>query len=403
MSQKHMTSWELRRRRTKKITVCTVIFFIVLAALVLCFLMLRPYETWDLKQFYTLSFSGYDGKGSAEAVLDEEKLAEALDTLKEDHKNALIRLRSCTDRDYDAFRNSMQAILLSQDSLKNGDSVRISYTCDETLAKKLNLNVHAEEETVTVTGLPVVTVLTAEDLFRDVSIVSSGISPDVQVTIENNSRIPFLQGITLQPDDPKESYAEGDVITLRAYYSEEEALAAHYAVDTPSGECVKEYTVTADSSYITDASMLSSDFVKQAASVGLSAFTDANEYGVRIFCEAGLVPVYVNKQATFEWVSPTYRSAYLKCTREEYLKDSENHFNDLDIIYECTIRQANGVTCPCYAVVRFYDLVVNADGSISCDLSYPKVMSADYRLENINKTVIHAFEGTHTVTKVSER
>ena len=106
MSQKHMTSWELRRRRTKKITVCTVIFFIVLAALVLCFLLLRPYETWDLKQFYTLSFSGYDGKGSAEAVLDEEKLAEALDTLKEDHKNALIRLRSCTDRFWDRCSTS---------------------------------------------------------------------------------------------------------------------------------------------------------------------------------------------------------------------------------------------------------------------------------------------------------
>ena len=88
-----MTSWELRRRRTKKITVCTVIFFIVLAALVLCFLLLRPYETWDLKQFYTLSFSGYDGKGSAEAVLDEEKLAEATEKKEEQYKVMCARIK----------------------------------------------------------------------------------------------------------------------------------------------------------------------------------------------------------------------------------------------------------------------------------------------------------------------
>ena len=396
-----MTSWERRSRRTKRITVWTVIFFVALLGAFLAYYLLKPYETWDLKQFYTVTFEGYDGAGSAVVTLDDAALHRAVETLRFDYQEQPFHLVSCSDADFEALEESVQAILNAKDQLRNGESVNISYTCDQSLAKKLRLKVEAQTQSVTVTGLPVVTMLTDEDVFAGVKIVSSGISPDITVSIVNNSNIPFLKDMTLQIDEPKESYANGDVLTLRAYYNEAEALNEHYALTTPSGECTKDYTVSSERSYITDPESLPAEVVDRAYQAGLGAFTDANEYGVRIFCEAGLVPVYVNKQATFEWVAPKFHSAYLKCPREEYRGEDGNHFNDLDIIYEVTLQQANKVACTCYAVVRFCDLIVNEDGSVDFDLSSPKVMSADYRLENIRKTVVNTYESTHSVTKLT--
>lgn len=403
MSHKPMTSWERRSRRTKRITVWTVIFFVATAGAFLAYYLLKPYETWDLKQFYTISFDGYDGAGNATAVIDDAALHRAVETLQYDYKEAPIHLQTCSDADFAALEASVQAILTASDSLRNGDPIGVSYTCDMDLAKKLKLKVEPQSETVTVTGLPVVTMLSDEDVFANVKVTAAGISPDITVSIVNDSTIPFLQEMTLQVEDPKEKYANGDVITLVAYYNEEEALKQRYALSTPSGECRMEYPIYVDRSYVSDASILPSGVVDQAYKAGLGAFTNANEYGVRIFCEAGLVPVYVNKQPTFEWVDPKFLSAYLKCQKDVQATGEGGHFNDLDIIYEVTLKQANKVACTCYAVVRFSDLIVNDDGTVDFDFSDPKVMSADYKSENVKKTVVYAYESTHNVTKLSQR
>ena len=398
-----MTSWERRSRRTKRITVWTVIFFVAMLGAFLAYYLLKPYETWDLKQFYTITFEGYDGAGSAVITLDDAALHRAVETLRYDYRESPLHLVHCDDADFDALETSVQAILNAKDALRNGENVQVSYTCDEALARKLKLKVEAQTQSVTVTGLPVVTMLTDEDVFALVKITAAGISPDITVSVTNESSIPFLKDMTLQIDEPKDAYANGDVITLRAYYNEAEALNEHYALETPSGECTKDYTISVNRAYILDPETLSADVVDRAYQAGLGAFTDANEYGVRIFCEAGLVPVYVNKQATFEWVAPKFHSAYLKCPREEYRGQGGNHFNDLDIIYEVTLQQANKAACTCYAVVRFSDLIENEDGSVDFDFSSPTVMSADYRMENIKKTVVNTYESTHNVAKLSIR
>ena len=403
MAHKQLTSWERRRRRTVRITVLTVCFFVIAIAGLIAYLLFTPYETLELNKFYTVKYDGYDSNGTAEIVPDKERLDAAIDAVKTDYREAFIHLHSCTDADYDDFAASFTAALSRTDQLSNGDTIGVSYACDMALAKKLNVRIENANETVTVEGLPVVTILTKEDLFRDLSVNCSGISPDVTVSIVNNSPDPFIRSIVYQPLTPKERYANGDVVSVRAFFNAEDALAQLYAVNCPTEECVNDYTVSVEQSYVTDAYQLGPVFVEEAASAGMNAFTNANEYGVRIFCEANLVPVYVNKQATFEWGEARFRSAYLKCTREEYLGKSENHYNDLDIVYETSIKQANGVSCPCYAVVRFSDLMIEPDGSVSADLTHPKVMSADYKADNVHKTVVTTYEGTHIVTKVGAR
>ncbi len=398
-----MTSWERRRRRRVRVTVCAVLFFaIAIIAFVVSRLML-PYETWELNEFYNVTFDGYNGNGTAAVALDPEKLDAAIEHVKQDYRESFFHLLSVTDADYDAFKNSLTATLTRSDGLSNGDQVGVNFACDQDLAKKLKISVNCNSKTYTAEGLPDVTVLTPEDVFKDLSVTFDGISPDLTLTITNNSTDPFLSNMVFQPVEPKERYAAGDIITIRAHFSEEEALKQNYVVSVPSEECTCDYTVTAERAYITSALLLPDSVVERAKNAGLDAFVNANEYGVRIFCEAGLVPVYVNKQATFEWVDPTFRSAYFKCANETQRMDEKNHFNDLDIVYEVSIKQANGVACSCYAVVRFSDLILNADGSVDGPFSSAKVMSCDYKVDNVHKTVVENYEGTHTVTKVGGR
>ncbi|MCR5268013.1 MAG: hypothetical protein K6E16_05835 [Lachnospiraceae bacterium] len=403
MSKKKLTSWERRRRRTIRITVMTVLLFVIAIGGFIAYRLIMPYETWELKQFYTVTYEGYDGNGSAVITLDQAKLDDAVETLKNDYREALIHLDKCTGEDYTKFADSINATLMTAGNLSNGQEIGITYDYDRALAKRLHVKIPEAMETRTVEGLPVVTLLSKEDLFRDLSINCSGISPDVKVSIVNNSTDPFIKSVVFQPVEPKDHYANGDVLSIRAFFNADDALKSLYAVSSPSEECVKDYAVSVEKSFVTDASQLSASFMEEAKTAGLDAFKNANEYGVRIFCEANLVPVYVNKQATFEWVKPAFRSAYLKCLKDDYPGANESHCNDLDLIYEVSIKQANGVSCPCYAVVRFSDLLLAGDGTIESDLSHPKVMSADYKIDNIHKTVASAYEGTHFVTKVSVR
>lgn len=404
MSAKRITSWERRRRRRIRVTIIVTLLLIIGAAVGVFFMLSLPYETWDLSQFYTVSFDGYNTEGTVRVELNEEALDAAIATLKADYKDAPIHLKKCSDSDYEALRNSIRANVVSDNHLSNGSSVIISYSYDDKIAEKVNLDITGKSQTITVSGLISAVKISKDEIFKNVNVSFSGISPNVTMTITNiNTTAPFIKDIVFNAVEPKEFYEAGETVTIRAFYNKDLALENHYAIDIESEECTMDYTVTSDSAYITDASELPQYVIEEAIASGLNAFTDANEYGVRIFCEAHLVPVYINKQATFEWVSPSFRSAYLKCARSEYAGKQGNHYNDLDIIYSAKITQANGVTCSCYAVVRFSDLVINSDGSITYDFSNPKIMSSDYQLDSIHKTVATTYEGTHTVTKIMSR
>lgn len=403
MTAKRITSWERRRRRRVRITVLVSVGILLLAAAALLFMLTLPYETWDLSEFYNITYSGFNTEGKIITDRNNTLLDEATETLKNDYKDSPFHLKTCSDQDFDTFKNSIDINISATEHLSNGSRVKITYIWDKDLADKLKVNIINENTEITVSGLDNAIRLSKDDLFRDIDISFMGISPDVSMVITNNSSNPFLQSIVYNPLDPRERYANGDIVTIRAFYSTAEATKQHYIVDTPSEECLLTVTVSSKSAYISDESQLPESVLDEAIASGLGAFVDANEYGVRIFCEAHLVPVYINKQATFEWVKPSFRSAYLKCVRDEYAGENGYHYNDLDIIYSVAITQANGVSCPCYAVVRFSDLIINEDGSIDYDFSNPVIMSSDYKLDSVHKTVATSFEGTHTVTKISGR
>lgn len=400
MSKNRMTSWERRQRRRIRIMVTVVLLILVLVGVFLAFRLSLSYDQWDLTQFYNVTYSGYNNNGAVVLTKNTQAIDSAFADAKKEYRQHVLHIQSVEDKDYEAFRDSLQANVLSNGPFSNGSKVTIEMEYDRELAKKLNVEITNARMNVTVSGLPTVSVLTKEDLFGNLKVSFDGISPEITLTIINDSPIPYVKNMEFVPVTQKQFFANGETVTIQAVFDEADALANHYVVDVPKEQCTMDYVATASESYVTNPDQLSDELLNTAVANGLLAFTDANEYGVRIYCEANLVPVYVNKMATFKWVSQTPRSVYFKAVKENSVALNGNYANELDVVYDALMTQANGVSCTCYAVVRYTNLLMKSDGTVEIDLTNPKIVSADYKLDSIHKAVVTMRESDFNITKL---
>lgn len=399
-NKRKMTSWERRRRRRMTITVILTVILFIVAAVVIILYSRMPYQTIRLSKYCVVGYSGYNTKGTAEITLDMERLSDVVEDARIDYEEAIIQWDDIEVSEYDDFLDSITFTTDIEGYLSNGSEFNIYFDYDKELAEKLMIDVIGDTKNISVSGLVTATVLTKEDLFRDIEVSFSGISPNITAEITNNSNNSFIKNMVFSPEEFKELYKTGDVIRLRAYFSEDECLKQNYAIESPSEECVVEYVVGNTDSYLTDSARIDGAILEEAIAAGKQAFNNANEYGVRIFCEANLVPVYINKQATFKWLTPSLISAYFKVANEGVGGVNGYHYNDLDLVYKCQITQADGVTCSAEGVVRFSDFIVRSDGSIEYDFSEPRLISADYNNSSIVKTVKTMYEDTYEIYKL---
>ncbi len=376
------------------------LLFILCAFVILRAMISLPYASVNLGDLAKAEYSGYNEDGVATVSVDDAAVDELMSKLKQEYDNAVFHTHDISDADYAAFRQSLSFGIPNSTGLSNGDVISIIGSCNSELADKLKLEIKGTSSEKTVEGLPVVTKLTADEVFADINVSFQGISPMLEIAIENNSTQPLVQKMIFEIAEPKEYYRDGDVVTLTARCSEEDSLETGFIIASPDGTCSKEYVAQSDSAYITNAADLPKDLVRKAVDAGRAAFTDANEYGVRIFCEANLVPVYINKQATFTYGTPQFVSAYFKTVFPEKAGQLGLSFNDLDIIYDVTISQADGKACTSYAAVRFSNIIRNGDGSLSYDFSDPQLLSESYFSARVKKVVVDSYKTTHDVVRV---
>ena len=359
-----------------------------------------PGDTLVLADYFEVSYEGYNNSGKVRMVRKDDMLFDEVDAIRLEQKEALIANKAVANDEYLQFAAGIAAMIDNNENLTNGDEFTVSYLYDKELAKRLRINVDDSESSHKVEGLTNASPLTADDLFEDLSVEFSGVSPNVELTITNNSTNPLIQSLVFKPVEYKETYTAGETVTIRCYFNENERLSDFYYITTPAEECVRDYVVDGTEQYVTSLDQIPSEIITEAIAEGRKAFVDANEYGVRIFCEAHLVPVYINQQATFRYGNPSLIAAYFKSVNPEEAGKNGNDYNTLDLIYSVSISQADGVSCKCEAVVRFNNFIQNTDGSISYDFSDPSIMSASYSNSSIHKNVVTRYEGTYNIEKL---
>ena len=359
-----------------------------------------PGDALILSDYFEITYDGYNGSGKVDITRKDDMLFDEVDVIRLAQKESLFRDKNVTQDEYLRFAAGIEALAEPNDHLKNGDGYVLSYIYDKELAKKLHISVDDAEKEYVVEGLSDGQPLSVDDLFKDIVVEFEGVSPDITMTVTNNSTNPLIQSLVFNPIEYKEKYSSGDIVALRCYFNDNEKLHDNYYIDAQSADCVRLYEVGGTDAYVSSLDQIPSEVISEAIAAGKTAFVDANEYGVRIFCEANLVPVYINQKATFRYLTPSLCAAYFKTVNEDEAGKLGNAYNVLDLVYSVQITQADGVTCGCEAVVRFTDIVIKPDGSLEYDFSNPSIMSASYNNSSIHKNVVTSYEGKYNIEKL---
>ena len=359
-----------------------------------------PYQTVDIMDLAKVEYSGFNGDGIATVTVNDAAVDDLLAKVKREHEESHFSGGDIEDVDYANFRQSLSFSIPMNTGLSNGQTVNIISTCNKDLADKLKIELKNGNREATVSGLPDVTRIPLDEVFSGLNVAFDGISPAITVSLQNSSTQPLVSKMIFEIVDAKEYYSAGETVKIHATYTDEMCLETGYTVDTPVDECIREYPVTSNSSYVTKSSDLSAGIIKEAIAAGKKAFTDANEYGVRIFCEANLVPVYIDKKATFTYGAPNYVSSYFKSVFPEKAGELGLAYNDLDIIYDVKLSQADGVSCTAYGAVRFSDIIRNEDGTYSYDFSSPQLLSVSYYSARVKKNVVDSYANSYNIERV---
>ena len=374
MARRRMTKQE--RTRQIYLRVCFVCALVaVLFTVLYVFLNDASKTTIDLKDVTHITLTGFDGEGVLTATID-------------------------VDEKYGAFYETVSVDFSKSSGLTNGDEVTISFNYDKNAAKTYNLKVKASDMHYTVSGLVAATPVSENDLFEGLDINFEGIAPLATASLDA-SNTKFKDVVTYQIIDEKEYYDAGETIRVRAVFDAADLEKLDYKATVDSEECIKEYIVEDVDRYITDTDQITDEMMASLKKEALTLFTDANEYGMRIFCDAGLMPVYVNKKTTFKWSSPNYISSYLNVLREESYGKTGTHVNDIKLCYESVISQADGKACKAEVIVRFQDIIIRKDGTIDLKLESGEIISADRRDSHIKAIVRNEIDKDYESVKLT--
>ncbi len=324
---------------------------------------------YSLAAVTKISLVGYDSKGYVKAEIDSSSLTEEEVALKE-------------------VLDTVEIGFSKEDNLSNGEQVEILYTYDEVLAEELDIKISDAKTTFTVENLPQAEVITYEQLFEDVEIEFEGTSPALVAKVVNNSSHPYIQTMDFIIRSPKDLYKKGDVIVVDAIFDEHDAIDYQYEVEAGENGYSKEYPIENIDTYLMDYEKITDEMLDTLIQAGTECFTDANEYGLRIFSEANRMPIWINKKTTFEWRNPYVISAYFNVAKENVMATAGEFMNDIKIVYGVTLIQADGVNCDAEIVVRFNGIMEKADGSIDLALDSGSMISASHK-DKFIKDIVH--------------
>lgn len=329
-------------------------------------------EDVKLSDLTKVSLIGYDSEGKISAQIDAAALEEDVPQVEE-------------------LLDTVEMEFSMQEHLSNGDTVKISYIYDKELAKELDITVSDNPSVLTVENLPEAETISLEELFADVELVMEGVAPALAIRVENHSEHPYIQTMDFVIRDEKEYYKKGDTVIVDAVFSQEDAIAYRYAVEEGENGYSHAYGLDQVDSYLTGAGQLTEEDKNALIAKGTRCFTDANEYGLRIFSEAGCMPIWVDKKTTFTWQNPYVISMYFNTAKEDAIGETGVMVNDVKIVYGVTLMQADGVHCDAEIVVRFDGLILKKDGTIDLSLDSGKMISASHKDKFIKDIVNNTY------------
>lgn len=385
---KRVIKHDSRRRMNKKLrTIQLGLQFAALGIVAIGIIVLiytlayAKYTHINLCDQTKVTLNGYDGNANIEAVIEPVEGLEG-------------------------FFTTVGVEFDKTEALSNGDEVKLTYSYDKEMAKELKIRVKGRSQKVKVKDLPEGSSLTPEQIFADVQVVFEGVSPLVTANIVNNTTDELMSTAEFVIVSDKEFYKKGDAVTVQATFDPEVLRTKAFELSSGTNTCTKDYIVDGVDEYITDASELPQELLDEMKLKGTTLFGndsgDANEFGLRIFCDAGIFYDTENGQYTFSWRTPVYLSSYFSMISEDHIGENGTHVNDVKIAYDTAVSQSRGETVSAEAVVCFRDIVRHADGTVDADLDSGYIISASRDDSEIKNIVRSQNDEQYTAVKLEQ-
>ena len=320
---------------------------VVLIGIIALFMMISGGKAINLRDYVTITYSGIDGKGTAYVSVDYESMASASLSSKEKSQIENGDITSVSTWQTAAAGwgalYTKQSVLSSAitctledqpDGLSNGDTVTVQVDIDKDALKAVGIKVKGKNFTDTVSGLIEVQNI---DAFADISVQFSGIAPNGEAQVINNSR----DAACMQYEydlDKSEGLSNDDT--------------AEQTGEAPA-EMQKTFTVSGLSAYVTK--------LEQVDSTILASMQKEAEDFIR--AEAAR---YFSTECSLTGLQ--YVGSYLRVAKPG---QSTSDVNKFTVVYQvsCSVNRDGVVNHNYYYFVTFANLVMNGDNSISVDLT----------------------------------
>lgn len=201
---------------------------VIAAVVILLVILLRP-KTINLDNYISVKYSGYNGYGTAEIVIDYNKMID--DMSEKLDKSETKRLKKGIKEE-----EKLTFKLDTTSDLTNGDTIKLDVKIKRSFFENYKLKLEVNTKKFEVSGLKELTVLSPFDVLE---ITYSGYDPYCEPILTNTSTDEFLQENIYFHTDAYE-VAGGDRFTVYANYSSDFMITGGYSMT----ETEKEYEAT---------------------------------------------------------------------------------------------------------------------------------------------------------------
>ncbi len=175
-------------------------------------------DKFSLAKYAVVNVTGVDGHGKATAAIDEIGLYAALagSNATPDQKNK-----------YFDFVSSVKVELDRTEQISNNEDLKVTVTYSEAEAKKVGITVDQTERSQHVTGLLAGTKV---DLFADLKLITTGVSPFISITYTNESENSYISSLEYDLSQTT-NLALGDTVMVTCKADANSAAAQGYFFD----------------------------------------------------------------------------------------------------------------------------------------------------------------------------
>ena len=182
-------------------------------------------EEVDLKNFIKVTYEGANGYGMAYVKLDKDDLCDYIYNLKE-YENDQEKMAAMAQ--IYAFRDTLKCTSVNTDQLSNGDKVKITIAYNVSAIEDYNVEFINSSIEETVSGLKEVEVI---DAFANLEVSCSGISPKIQLSINNNGTNEYDQYLRFWIEGDNNSFKKGDTVDIKVAFKDNYPAYLGYIIE----------------------------------------------------------------------------------------------------------------------------------------------------------------------------